>query len=76
MSLERVIVGYRKGDRRIYRLEHEHGQIAVQVAYCAAGCGYPVHFVKSGQDAYMVRDPEVVCEPCYERYKDDIHAEL
>jgi hypothetical protein len=74
-GLERVVVGYRKGDRRIYRLEHEHGQIAVRVGKCAS-CGWPTHFVKSGQDAYMQRDPEILCEECYKRYERDIVAEL
>ena len=74
-GLERVIVGYRKGDRRVYRLADEHGQHAVEVGKCVS-CGWPTMFVKSGQDAYMLRDPEILCEECYERHHDDVMAEL
>lgn len=74
-GLGRVIVGYRKGERRIYQLEHEHGQRAVEVGKCAS-CGWPTCFVKSGQDAYMLRDPEILCEQCYELHKGQVEAEL
>ena len=74
-GLERVIVGYRKGDREIHRLEDEYGQRAVFVSYCAS-CGWPTHFVKSGQDAYMTRDPVVLCTECFARHKDQVIAEL
>lgn len=75
-GLERVLVGYREGDRQIKRLKDEHGLTAVMIKRCVAGCGYPVYFVPSGVDAYMTRDPEVICDVCYPLYKNQIMAEL
>lgn len=74
-GLRAVVVGYRKDDRRRLRLVHEHGIASVPVKRCAS-CGYPTFFVASGQDAYMQRDPEVLCDPCYQRHKDQVVAEL
>lgn len=75
-GLRAVIVGYRQNDRRRLRLIDQEGIESVAIKACVAGCGYPVYFVKSGQDAYMSRDPEVICDPCYQQHKDQVQAEL
>jgi len=75
-GLERVIVGYRHHDRRRLRLIDQQGIDSVAIKKCVAGCGYPVFFVKSGQDAYMSRDPEVICDDCYQRDKQHVQAAL
>lgn len=65
MSLERLIVGYPEGDRRIATLWEEHGRQALPHRGCIA-CGVLVYFVESGQDAIRSRDPEVVCDRCWQ----------
>ena len=75
-GLGRVVVGYRKHDRRRLRLIDEHGVHSVAVRNCAADCGYPVFFVASGLAAARDRDAEVVCQECYDRYKDQIQEAL
>jgi len=75
-GLGRVVIGYRKHDRRRLRLIDEHGMQSVAVRKCAADCGYPVYFVRSGLDAARTRDAEVICQECYDRHKDQIQAEL
>ena len=75
-SLGRVVVGYRKQDRRRYLLEREQGLSSVETTTCAAGCGYPVFFVRSGYDAARFRDAEVICDDCYQRYKPEIQEAL
>ena len=74
-GLGRVVVGYRKGDRRIHQLE-DQGQPVRETTRCAAGCGYPVYYVASGYDAARSRDAEVICSECYETYKAEIQEAL
>lgn len=74
-GLGRVVVGYRKGDRRILQLE-DQGQAVHETTRCAAGCGYPVFYVQSGWDAARFRDAEVICTECYELYKPEIQEAL
>lgn len=76
MSIERYIVGYRPGSRRIHELEDRYGIHTVAVRACIAGCGYPVHFTTSGVQAIRERDPEVICEECRDRYYPDLQREL
>lgn len=75
-GLRAVIVGYRRHDRRRLRLIDQHGLHSVAIKNCVAGCGYPVYFVQSGQDAYRSRDPEVICQECYDQHRDQVQAEL
>lgn len=75
-GLGRVVVGYRKHDRRRLQLIDDYGVHSVAVRPCVAGCGYPVFFVASGQDAVRHRDAEVICQECYDLYKDQVLAEL
>ena len=78
MSLERVIVGYREGDPRIGELWEKHGRVALPHRKCIAGCGALVYFVQSGQDTIRSRDPEVICDDCWQvpEIKMSIHKEL
>lgn len=75
-GIERVVVGYRKGSRRVRELEDRFGLHAVAVRNCMAGCGYPVYFYSGGIDAVRERDAEVVCEECKALYYPEIMAEL
>lgn len=75
-GLGRLVVGYRKHDRRRLRLIDEHGVQSVAVRKCVAGCGYPVYFVQSGLDAARTRDAEVICDECYQQHKDQVQDEL
>jgi len=62
--IERLIVGYRQGDPRIARLWDEHGRIALPHKGCI-NCGAITYFVESGQDAIRSRDPEPICDVCW-----------
>ena len=75
-GLERIVVGYRKGDRRVHQLEDVYGLHAVAVRNCMAGCGYPVVFYSGGIDAVRERDAEVICDVCKELYYGDLMREL
>lgn len=75
-GLERIVVGYRKGDRRMKLLEDTYGIHAVAVRNCMAGCGYPVYFYSGGIDAVRERDAEVVCDVCKELYYPDLIREV
>lgn len=75
-GLERIVVGYRKGDRRVHQLEDTFGLHAVETRKCMAGCGYPVVFYSGGIDAVRERDAEVICDVCKELYYGDLMREL
>lgn len=75
-GLGRIVVGYRKGDRRVHQLEDTFGLHAVAVRTCMAGCGYPVLFYSGGVDAVRERDAEVICEECKTLYYPELLAEL
>lgn len=62
--IERLIVGYREGDPQIRRLWDEHGHIALPHKGCVS-CGVVTYFVQSGQDAIRNRDPEPICDICW-----------
>lgn len=74
--VERIIVGYPEGDPRIGALWSDHGRRALPHKRCIGGCGRVVYFVESGQDAIRSRDPEPICEQCWQRpdIKRDIYA--
>ena len=72
MSLGRVLVGYRENDRQRLRLLDEHGQHAVPIRRCAAGCGYNVYVNPSGMKAMEEKDPEVICDVCAQLYRRDL----
>lgn len=65
MSLERLIVGYPEGDPRIALLWEENGHVAVPHRGCIS-CGVMTYFVPSGADAIRSRDPEPVCDRCWQ----------
>lgn len=75
-GLERIVVGYRPGSRRIQWLKDTYGLNAVAVRKCMAGCGYPVYFYSGGIDAVRERDAEVVCEECKQEHYADLMREL
>lgn len=75
-GIERIVVGYREGSRKIQQLADQFGIHAVQVRKCYAGCGYPVYFCSGGIDAVRDRDAEVVCVECKEQYYPQLIAEL
>lgn len=75
-GIGRIVVGYRKGSRKVHELEDQFGIRAVQVRQCMAGCGYPVFFCSGGIDAVRDRDAEVVCEECKVQYYPQLIAEL
>lgn len=62
--IERIIVGYREGDRRIAQLWDEHGHRALPHKGCIS-CDALTYFVESGQDAIRDRDPEPICDVCW-----------
>lgn len=76
-GLGRVIVGYPEGDPRIRQLWEEQGRRALPHRGCI-NCGVLCYFVESGQDAIRSRDPEVLCERCWQRpdVKAAIYAEV
>jgi hypothetical protein len=76
-GLDNLIVGYPEGDPRIALLWEEHGHRAVPHRGCL-NCGVICYFVPSGVDAIRSRDPEVVCERCWQRpdVKRDLYAAL
>lgn len=75
-GIDRIVVGYRPGSRRIQWLRDTYGIHAVAVRKCMAGCGYPVHFFSGGIDAVSDRDAEVICEECKELYYADLLREM
>ena len=75
-GLERIVVGHRKGSRKVQYLQDTFGLHAVAVRNCMAGCGYPVYFYSGGIDAVRERDAEVVCEECRELYYPDLMREV
>lgn len=76
-GIGRLIVGYRDGDPRIRQLWLENGQHAVPHKGCI-NCGRMTWFVPSGQDAIRSRDPEPICEPCWQDREthDAVYAEI
>lgn len=74
-SLGRVVVGWRPGDRAMQRAI-DQGETVRETSRCAAGCGYPVFYAYSGYTAARDRDAEVICDDCYQRYKDEIQEAL
>jgi hypothetical protein len=76
VSIGRIVVGYRPGDRRVNRNRELYGIEPHEVRKCFAGCGYPVSFYTGGVDAVVERDAEVVCSECKERYYPELMAEL
>lgn len=76
MSLGRIVVGYRPGDRRVQRNRELFGLEPRVVRKCMAGCGYPVFFYSGGVDAVSERDAEVVCSVCKEQFYPELMAEL
>jgi hypothetical protein len=76
-GLHNVIVGYRAGSPKIALLWEEYGHRAVPHRACMA-CGRVAYFVQSGVDAIRSRDPEVICDECWERpdVKRDVYADL
>lgn len=75
-GLGRIVVGYREGDRRMYKLRDQFGLEAVPVRRCMAGCGYPVYFYSGGIDAVREKDAEVVCMECKDQYYPDLMREI
>lgn len=75
-GIGRLVIGYRRNDRRRLQLEHEHGVHSVAAGRCIGGCGYDVFFVQSGQDAVRSRDAQVICDDCYQVDRHRIEAEL
>lgn len=75
-GIERIVVGHRKGSRKIQLLADQFGINCVFVRDCMAGCGYPVAFASGGIAAVVDRDAEVICEECKELYYGDIMREL
>lgn len=72
-GLGRVIVGYPEGDVRIRLLWEENSLRAVPHKGCI-NCGVMTYFVPSGQDAIRSRDPEPICERCFQR--PDVHRAI
>lgn len=75
-GLERIVVGYRAGDRRVLENRELYGLEPRVVRQCYAGCGYPVYFYSGGVDAVSDRDAEVVCVECKTLYYPDLIAAL
>lgn len=75
-GIERIVVGHRKGSRRVQQLVDDFGIHCVAVRNCYAGCGYPVYFASGGIDAVVERDAEVICEECKQLYYGDLMREL
>lgn len=76
-GLEQVIVGYAEGDRRIGLLWEEYGHRALPHKPCI-NCGRMTYFVESGQDAIRSRDPQPICDDCWQLpdVKEAIYREL
>lgn len=75
-GIGRLVVGYRKGDRRVHQLRDDFGIHAVAVRKCIAGCGYPVYFFSGGIDAVREKDAEVICDECRQEHYGDLMAEI
>jgi hypothetical protein len=63
--IERIIVGYREGDPKIAQLWDENRHRALPHKGCIS-CGALTYFVESGQDAIRNRDPEPICQRCWD----------
>ena len=77
-GLEQILVGYRRSDRaRLRELELEHGLRALAYKGCI-NCGEDVCYVQSGVDAIRSRDPQPICDVCWNQpdVKAAIYAEL
>ena len=77
-GLDQVIVGYRKSDRmKLRELELEYGLRAFRGGRCI-NCSSDVMFVQSGADALRNRDPQIICDVCFEEpdVKQAIYNEL
>ena len=76
-GLHNVIVGYPQADPRLRELWEEYGHRALPHRACM-NCGVVVYFVQSGVDAIRSRDPEVICDRCWQRpdVKRDVYADL
>lgn len=76
-GLGNVIVGYPQADPRLRELWEEYGHRALPHRPCI-NCGVLVYFVQSGQDAIRERDPQVICDRCWQRpdVKRDVYADL
>lgn len=73
-GLGALLVGYRRDDpRRLSALAQGIESVSIQKE-CIAGCGHEPYFVRSGIDAYMSRDPHVICQVCYDLYRDEIQV--
>lgn len=75
-TIDRIVVGYRPGDRRVERNRALYGLEPRMIRRCYAGCGYPVWFYSGGVDAVSDRDAEVICTVCKEQFYPDLIAEL
>lgn len=76
-GLENLIVGWQEGHPRIRELWEQGGRVALPHRACL-NCGTMTFFSESGVDAIRSRDPEVVCERCWQRpdVKRDLYAAL
>ena len=76
-GLDNLIVGLPPGHPRIRELWELGGHVAVPHRPCLV-CGVLCYFAPSGVDAIRSRDPEVVCERCWQRpdVKADLYAAL
>jgi hypothetical protein len=75
-GIERIVVGWREGSRKVNELRDTFGIHAVAVRKCMAGCGYPVYFASGGIDAVRDRDAEVICQECRDLYYPELIKEL
>ena len=76
-GFENLIVGYRDGSPQIAYLWEQHGHRALPHRSCMS-CGRMTWFVQSGVDAIRSKDPEVICDECWERpdVKADVYKAL
>jgi len=76
-GLGNVIVGWPEGHFRIRELWELGGRRALPHRPCM-NCGVLCYFSESGVDAIRSRDPEVICERCWQRpdVKRDVYADL
>lgn len=73
-----VVVGYRREDRMKLRdLELNYGLRAFRAGKCI-NCRHEVCYVQSGADAIRNRDPQLICDVCWDEpdVKQAIYAEL
>ena len=76
-GLENLIVGWPEGSPRIRHLWEAGGRVAVPHRPCLS-CGVMTYYSESGADAIRSRDPEVLCERCWQdpAVKRDVYADL